>query len=110
MATSMKRTLMVISAPMILGAVSGLCSVAVIAAGPAPDAPLILIQSPPAKVEDQALKDRAKAVPPAKEGGKESRKRGRLPDLTTMCEVAPPCPVGCKEDVRKATCVENPPP
>jgi hypothetical protein len=110
MAMSVKHTLMVICAPMILGAVGGLCSIAVIAAGPAPDAPLILIQSPPTKVEDQALKDRAKGASPAKDGVKESRKRGRLPDLTTMCEVAPPCPVGCKEDVRKATCVENPPP
>lgn len=38
---------------------------------------------------------------------KNNRKRGRLPDLTTMCEVQPPCPANCREDIKKNICIEN---
>jgi hypothetical protein len=110
MALSIRRRLMVVGASVKLGAVSGFCSIAAIAGGPLSDAALILAQAPAAKIDDQSLKDRTKAMPPTKEGIKGSRKRGRLPDLTTVCEVTPPCPVGCKEDVRNATCVDHPPP
>ncbi len=77
-----------------------------LAAGPVSDGSGQPSQSTPNKLDTQTSKVPAKSSSSAQD----SRKRGRLPDLTTMCEVTPPCPVGCREDVKKNACVENPPP
>lgn len=66
---------------------------------------------PPIDTRPQAAPPAGTADTPASTSDSTSkrnaRKRGRLPDLSTMCEVLPPCPIGCRPDVKKNICVEN---
>lgn len=80
------------------------------AAEPIPETKRQLGQTAPKRPVGQTSSDAPSIPAVGSAPSKEPRKRGRLPDLTTMCDVAPPCPVGCREDIKKNTCIENPTP
>ncbi len=80
------------------------------AAEPVPEPKRQLGQTGPKSPAGQTPSDPSRIPAASSAASKEPRKRGRLPDLTTMCDVAPPCPVGCREDVKKNMCIESPTP
>jgi hypothetical protein len=106
------------SALMVLVAADPLAITVSRAAEPIRDAAVVLAQTSPTTDGSQTPRDRTKSPTDKKDSEIEPKKRGRFSDPTmrrlgesiSMCEVTPPCPEGCREDLRNNICVDNPPP
>jgi hypothetical protein len=98
-----------------IGIIAGMAALLPAAGVAAADDPLRLAQATQRPIDvrpksDQPATKSTTMTDTAVKSEKKPRTRGRIPDLTTLCEVPPPCPVGCREDIKRNACVDSPVP